>query len=187
MGELSDVELVAQFRAGDARALEALCVRHESALYYFLLGLVRDHHLAEDLLQETFVRALERLEEVDPNHLRGWLFTVAYHQAMLVKRRRKNRAFSPEAQPPSLPDPGPEPDVAAEQQDDARRLRELLSQLPLAQQEVIRQRVYEGKRFRDIAATLGCPLNTALARMHEGLKRLKLLWNENHERTRTPR
>jgi RNA polymerase sigma-70 factor (ECF subfamily) len=183
MGEASDVELVARFRAGDASALDTLCVRHESALYYFLLGLVRDHHLAEDLLQETFVRALERLEEVDPNHLRGWLFTVAYHQAMLARRRRKRRMHSPAPAPASLPDPGLEPDVAAEQMDDARRLRELLAQLPLAQQEVIRQRVYEGKRFRDIAATLGCPLNTALARMHEGLKRLKMLWNENHART----
>ena len=38
----------------------------------------------------------------------------------------------------------------------------------------------EGKRFREIAASLGCPLNTALARMHEGLKRLRLLWEQNH-------
>ena len=46
--------------------------------------------------------------------------------------------------------------------------------------EVIRQRVYEGKRFREIAETLQCPLNTALARMHEGLKRLRLLWEKDH-------
>jgi RNA polymerase sigma-70 factor (ECF subfamily) len=58
-------------------------------------------------------------------------------------------------------------------------LHELLARLPAAQQEVIRQRVYEGKRFRDIADTLGCPLNTALARMHEGLKRLRSLWGQD--------
>ena len=46
--------------------------------------------------------------------------------------------------------------------------------------EFIRQRVYEGKRFREIAADLHCPLNTALARMHEGLKRLRLLWERGH-------
>ena len=59
-------------------------------------------------------------------------------------------------------------------------LRELLDLLPPPQREVIRQRVYEGKRFREIAADLECPLNTALARMHEGLKRLRLLWEQNH-------
>ena len=45
---------------------------------------------------------------------------------------------------------------------------------------MIRQRVYEGKRFREIAESLDCPLNTALARMHEGLKRLRRLWENEH-------
>jgi RNA polymerase sigma-70 factor (ECF subfamily) len=59
-------------------------------------------------------------------------------------------------------------------------LRQLLDRLPVAQREVILRRVYEGKRFREIAADLDCPLNTALARMHEGLKRLRLLWEKEH-------
>ena len=55
------------------------------------------------------------------------------------------------------------------------QLRDLLDRLPAGQREVIRQRVYEGKKFREIAASLDCPLNTALARMHEGPKRLEHL------------
>ena len=77
-------------------------------------------------------------------------------------------------------DPATGPFDSLARQDEARRLRDLLEQLPAAQREVIRQRVYEGKKFREIAETLGCPLNTALARMHEGLKRLRLLWGESH-------
>jgi RNA polymerase sigma-70 factor (ECF subfamily) len=57
----------------------------------------------------------------------------------------------------------------------ADRCRELLSQLPEPQREVIRLHLFEGKRFREIAEHLGCPLNTALARMHQGLKKLRLL------------
>jgi RNA polymerase sigma-70 factor (ECF subfamily) len=178
MAALTDAELLARFRAGEAPALEQLFERYEAPVFQFLMGILRDHHQAEDALQETFVRALERLEGVDPEHLRGWLFTVAYHQAMLSKRRRKNLPC-PLAQNGTA-DPGPSPSLRAEQGDDARRLRELLGRLPVAQQEVIRQRVYEGKRFREIAAALGCPLNTALARMHEGLKRLRLLWEQDH-------
>jgi RNA polymerase sigma-70 factor (ECF subfamily) len=179
MADISDAELLTRFRSGDGAALERLLERYEAPLFQFLVGMLRHHHQAEDALQETFVRALERLDGVDPEHLRGWLFTVAYHQAMLARRGRKNRP-SGRVEPGRTPDPAPGPLLQAEQGDDARRLRELLRRLPDAQQEVIRQRVYEGKRFREIAAALGCPLNTALARMHEGLKRLRLLWEQDH-------
>jgi RNA polymerase sigma-70 factor (ECF subfamily) len=180
-----DADLLARFRSGDGGALEAVLARYEVPLFQFLVGILHNHHQAEDALQETFVRALQQVDGVDPDHLRGWLFTVAYHQAMLAKRKQKVRlAVSISAQGEETnglaPDREPGPLHLAEQQEEARRLRDLLDQLPPGQREVIRQRVYEGKRFREIADTLGCPLNTALARMHEGLKRLRLLWDQNH-------
>jgi RNA polymerase sigma-70 factor (ECF subfamily) len=180
MTDISDAELLSRFRSGCASALETIFERYEAPLFQFLVGILRDHHLAEDALQETFVRALERLDSVDPDHLRGWLFTVAYHQAMLSRRQPKARTVSVDRHNGTVKDPAPAPWLQAAALDDARRLRELLEQLPAHQREVIRQRIYEGKRFREIAAELHCPLNTALARMHEGLKRLRLLWDENH-------
>jgi RNA polymerase sigma-70 factor (ECF subfamily) len=180
MADISDATLLARFRAGDGQALEALLARYETVLFPFLVGILRDHHQAEDALQETFVRALERLDGVDPDHLRGWLFTVAYHQALLLRRRRKSSPADRLETSPTVAAPGPGPLEQAEGRDEARRLLRLLERLPAAQQEVIRQRVYEGKRFREIAADLRCPLNTALARMHEGLKRLRLLWEADH-------
>jgi RNA polymerase sigma-70 factor (ECF subfamily) len=181
MSDDSDAGYLARFRSGDARALDGIFARYEVPLFQFLFGILRDHHQAEDVLQETFVRALERLDGVDPDHLKGWLFTVAYHQAMLAKRRQKCRLSAAELIGDAFAeDPMPGPHLQAQQREEAGRLRALLEQLPLGQREVIRQRVYEGKRFREIAATLGCPLNTALARMHEGLKRLRILWEQNH-------
>jgi RNA polymerase sigma-70 factor (ECF subfamily) len=177
MADTADADLLARFRSGEGTALDALFERYELPLFQFLVGILRDHHLAEDALQETFVKALQRLDGVDPEHLRGWLFTVAYHQAMLTRRRRHPAA---PLVPQAVADPAPDPLRAAENGDDARRLLELLQRLPEPQREVIRQRVYEGKRFRDIAAAMGCPLNTALARMHEGLKKLRLLWEQGH-------
>jgi RNA polymerase sigma-70 factor (ECF subfamily) len=179
MNDEPDAKLIARFRSGDDSALTAIFQRYEVPLFQFLCGILRDHHQAEDALQETLVRALEHLDGVDDNHLRGWLFTVAYHQAMLYKRRQK-RFHNVEEQNDGVTDGQPNPSYLAEMRDDAERLRGLLEQLPPGQREVIRQRVYEGKRFREIADTLGCPLNTALARMHEGLKRLRLLWEQNH-------
>jgi RNA polymerase sigma-70 factor (ECF subfamily) len=175
----TDADLLRRFHAGEESALDLLFDRYETPLYQFLVGMLRDHHQAEDVLQETFLRALERLEGVDPDHLRGWLYTVAYHQAMLAKRRQKKH-FAPENDSPDQPDPSPGPGAKAEERERAGRMRLLLDQLPSNQREVIRQRIYEGKRFREIAAAMNCPLNTALARMHEGLKRLRLLWEQDH-------
>ena len=180
MSDESDASLIARFRTGDDSALNVIFGRYELPLFQFLYGILRNHHDAQDSLQETFFRAMEHLEGVDENHLRGWLFTVAYRQAMLVKRRGKRQHASVDEQDQAVSDAAPGPLFRVEQADDARRLRELLEQLPPGQREVIRQRVYEGKRFREIAEELGCPLNTALARMHEGLKRLRLLWEQNH-------
>src|SRR6516164_8003586 len=149
MAEPADALLLARFQSGDVRALDELLARHEAPLFQFLVGILRDHHLAEDVLQDTFVRALERLDGVDGEHLRGWLFTVAYHQAMLARRRQKSRPARPLEDEVSGREPAPEQE--AERRDDARHLQRLLDQLPAAQREVIRQRVYEGKRFRDIA------------------------------------
>jgi RNA polymerase sigma-70 factor (ECF subfamily) len=175
----TDAELVRRFQTGDGAALDLLFERYETPLFQFLVGMLRDHHLAEDTLQETFIRALERLDGVDAEHLRGWLFTVAYHQAMLAKRKLKHRPAAM-ADCQNQTDPLPQPDGQAMAREDAGRLRKLLESLPSGQREVIRQRVYEGKRFREIATHLNCPLNTALARMHEGLKRLRVLWEHDH-------
>jgi RNA polymerase sigma-70 factor, ECF subfamily len=174
----SDAELLQSFHSGQDGALDVLFDRYEAPLFQFLVGMLRDYHQAEDVLQETFVRALQRLEGVDPGHLRGWLFTVAYHQAMLAKRREKRPARDVNRH--EQYDPSPDPGAQAEQRENARRLRRFIDQLPAQQREVIHQRMYEGKRFREIAADLNCPLNTALARMHEGLKRLRVLWKRDH-------
>src|SRR5438105_10628717 len=123
---ISDGDLLVRHQAGDDRALATVFERYRTPVYQYLLGVLRDHHQAEDALQETFVRALERLEGVDPDHLRGWLFTVAYHQAMLARRRHKARLPSVHEPNGALADPGPAPWLQAAAHDDARRLRELL-------------------------------------------------------------
>jgi RNA polymerase sigma-70 factor (ECF subfamily) len=184
MGSWSDAELLRRLRAGEDAALDVILERFEKPLFLFLLGTLRDHHAAEDALQDTFIQALQQLDAVDPEHLRGWLFTVAYHQAMLTRRKRAARArHFPAAttSSDSIPaDPLNDPAELAISREEADRCRQWLDQLPEPQREVIRQRLYEGKRFRDIAADLGCPLNTALARMHQGLKKLRLLQEKNH-------
>src|SRR5271166_2629504 len=121
-----DGDLIASFRSGEARSLDVLLSRYETPLFQFLIGILRDHHQAEDALQETWCRALERLDGVDPDHFRGWLFTVAYHQAMLCKRRQKNKTEAKASLVSGhydfVSDPTPSPLSQAEGREDAQRL-----------------------------------------------------------------
>jgi RNA polymerase sigma-70 factor (ECF subfamily) len=175
----TDASLLARFRSGDAASLEQLFARYEEPVFRFLVGVLRDHHEAEDALQETFVQAIRKADGVAPDSFRGWLFTVAYQQAMLLKRKAKR--LPAQADDFSLLElVGEESTDTLAGAEDAREVRALLELLPDSQRAVIAARVFEGKTFREVAATLGCPLNTALGRMHDGLKNLRKLWEAHH-------
>ena len=179
----TDTVLLARFRTGDADALALLYARYERPIYLFLLGMLRRPHDAEDALQETFIQALRKSEAVAGETLRGWLFAVAHQQAVLAKRRAK-RVPSVAADELLRGLLGADDPVNAyESAERADLLRGLLDELPAVQQAVIRLRVFEGLRFREVAERLGCPLNTALARMHEGLKKLRSLWEARYAAT----
>jgi RNA polymerase sigma-70 factor (ECF subfamily) len=179
MAEPTDAELLARFQSGDESALDSLFGRYEGPVFRFLLGVLRDHHRAEDALQETFVQALRHTDGIDPGRFRGWLFTVAHQQAVLLKRKEKRLpAQADEFALLALVDARRSEPI--DRSDDARKVRELLERLPEIQRAVITARVFEGKKFREVAAALGCPLNTALARMHDGLRKLRQLWEARY-------
>ena len=176
----TDRLLLARFRTGDADALAVLYSRYEQPVYLFLLGMLRHPHDAEDALQETFIQALRKSDAVAGETLRGWLFTVAYRQAVLMKRRAKRLPHLAADELLAGWLGTDDPANACESAESAAVLRGLLDELPAAQQAVIRLRIFEGLRFREVAERLGCPLNTALARMHDGLKKLRLLWEARY-------
>src|SRR5229473_6211059 len=123
MADSLDAALLLRFRSGDSLALDELVERYEAPVFQFLLGILKDHHRAEDALQETFVRALSRLDGVDPDHLRGWLFTVAYHEALLLRRRQKTRAAEPLPATDDYADDAVDPFEEVARADQARHLQ----------------------------------------------------------------
>ena len=178
MCESGDLELLTRFRGGDDAALDSLFERYEGPIFRFLFGILKNHHAAEDATQDTFVQALRHADAVNPGTFRGWLFTIAHQQAMLQKRREKRVPVqTDESVLLGLMDRTSDTAGIA---DDARRIRELMALLPESQRAVIAARVFEGKKFREVAAALGCPLNTALARMHDGLKTLRQMWEARY-------
>ena len=151
----------------------ALYLAHGEELRRFLLGLVRDPALAADVLQTTFARLVERGHETREETRKAWLFRVAYHEAMAVRRREAvgDRVVR---------------DVAWQANGDAttaddrliryetvEMIREELASLRPEERQVVRMRIYEEKTFAVIAKELDIPLGTALARMRSALMKLR--------------
>lgn len=177
----TDAELIARVRAGEPAALGPLFDRYEGPLFRYLFGILKDAAAAEDALQETFVTALRKADGADGDTLRGWLFTVAHRLALVELRRRRGQAVaSDDAAVALLEGAGGNPAARAEARDTAAAVRRILDELPAPQQAVLRLRLFDGLRFREVAERLGCPLNTALARMHDGLRNFRARWEALH-------
>ena len=176
---LSDGELIARFKDGDATALDALVHRHEMALAGFLHRMVHDRALADDLFQETFLRIMRRLPSYrEEGRFTSWMFGIARNVALDALRRsrfeqelfRRPMASSPDqatAQPADegAADPRYGPDMQVERLEWAERLEAAIIDLPAEQREVVALRYGAGLTFREIAEITETSINTALGRM----------------------
>jgi RNA polymerase sigma-70 factor (ECF subfamily) len=151
----------------------SLFVKHAEELRRFLMGVLRDHELAADVLQITFAKAVELGHTAREESLKGWLFRVAFNEAIAQRRRLgvQSRANTELANRGPRDIPTPESYVLRGEA--VEQVRIAIQQLPAEQREVVRMRIYEEKKFIEIAAELGVPLGTVLTRMQLALKKLK--------------
>jgi len=162
-------DLIRGLQAGEAAAYERLVREYGDRIYRFVRRMVGDRS-AEDLTQEAFVRIHRSVASYEPGgSFDSWLFTIANNLCIdHLRRRREERALSEEHEP-----------AAARAADpvDARELRDALThaiaQLPPEQKQVFLLREEAGIPFREIARMTGCPLNTALGRMHYAMEHLR--------------
>lgn len=163
-------------------ALADVVRREREPLERFLLGLLRNRAETDDVLQQVFLKLLENWPSIRLETARSWLFTVAYHEAMAFRRRRKRQDAALEqlwARPVwACPRSPPAADVEATRHEDVAAVRRALAELPEAQREVVQRRVYGDQTFASIAAELNCPLGTVLTRMRLALKALARLLGE---------
>ncbi len=156
------------------KAIEQLYHSHASAIRAFLIGLLRNPELAEEVQQSVFAKALESGHAVQPERFRGWLFRVANNEAMLLKRREgvDRRAMKKVAASIGRQETQGSVLDRMSAKELAERVRKALKEIPEAQQEVVRLRMYEGLKFAEIAEQTGASLNTVLTRMRLALGRL---------------
>ena len=166
--------------------------KHASALTSFLLGILRDHATALDVLQTTFTKLLEKGHSIQQtSSVKSWLFKVAFNEAMVVKRktavhRRHAESIAWKVDLSAGADKGNDFRLSQSlhsiiQQENIEQVTEALSQLPENLQDVVKKRIYEGLKFKDIAIELDIPLGTALARAQLAFKKLEPLLRQVNE------
>jgi RNA polymerase sigma-70 factor (ECF subfamily) len=135
-------------------------------LYGFALSLCRDRATAEDLVQETYVRALQARRRPEPHDsVRPWLFTILHNVWRNQRRRSATLSLDENEAARSLPDGGPDPAETLDREADVARLRAAIDALPAAFREVVMLRFAEGFSYQEIAEVLCCPAGTVMSRL----------------------
>ena len=126
-------------------------------------------------MQTTFTRLVERGHETQPETRKAWLFRVAYHEAILLRRRDAvgDKAVRRVAWRGNADQVRTHPTEALVQLETVEEVRAAIASLPPEQRQIVRMRVYDEKRFVDIAEELKIPIGTALGRMRAALKKLR--------------
>ncbi len=176
---VSDEALVELLRAGDSQAGQALVGRHSEPLLRYLQRLTGSAQQAEDLHQQTWLGVLEHLDKFRPqahgSAFKAWLFRIATNKANDQWRARGREETARQGLRLVTEEVGPDASFRMDASEQENKLRRAIGQLSEQQRAVVLLRYYSNLKFVDIAETLGCPLNTALGRMHKAIQKLKSL------------
>jgi RNA polymerase sigma-70 factor (ECF subfamily) len=178
--EKTDEELVSRYLNGDVTAFEDLFQRYQRPLYGYIRQMVGNPADAEDVYQETFLRAIKALPNYrHQNKFRAWLFRIARNMVIDRVRRRRDQLSYEGGDGDSLTlketlacnRPGP--DQSTIHQEIGMRIWQEVDRLPDNQREVFLLRYKSGLTFKEIANLQGSPLNTVLGRMHYAVLKLR--------------
>lgn len=168
---MDELTLARRARRGDAGAFDQLVLRFHGPLYRFCWRLLRSPD-AEDVAQDTFVRAFVHFERFDPDRpMLPWLIAIARRRCLDLLRRRKMTTDVETAPAIADPAPGPEADASVRQQ--LTRVEEALADLPEGPREAIVLFHLEEMSYREIAAALEVPIGTVMTWLHRGRAQLK--------------
>jgi RNA polymerase sigma factor (sigma-70 family) len=180
---MNDNELVQQFIEGDQTSLEILIHRHKNRVYSYILLIVKNQELAEDIFQETFIkviRSLKRGKYVENGKFVSWVLRISHN--LIIDHFRKEKLQGTVSNDSMEMDIFNSRRYAEDTIEDhivntqiLYEVKELIKELPEDQQQVIHMRHYMGLSFKEIADQTGVSINTALGRMRYALINLRKL------------
>ena len=185
---MADEALALLYVGGDNRAFDELLARNQQKLYNYILFVVRDPELANDVFQETFVKVITRLQEVrytDSGKFSFWLSKIAHNVIMDTFRQQKSEHIVEASEDNDLNKLRRQDLMEMNRENEyvntqiMKDVRHLMDTLPAPQREVVYMRYYQDMSFKEIAETTGVSINTSLGRMRYALINMRRLAKEH--------
>jgi RNA polymerase sigma-70 factor (ECF subfamily) len=171
----TDEALIGRVATGDRLAMQVLFARHHVRVYRFVLRLVRDPALAEDLISEVFLEVWRKAGKFEARSAAAtWLLAIARFKALSELRRRSDDELDDVAAG-AIEDPADDPQVAVEKKSRDALLHRCLAQLSRQHREIIDLIYYHEKSVDEVAEIVGVPTNTVKTRAFYARKRLSEL------------
>jgi RNA polymerase sigma-70 factor (ECF subfamily) len=168
----TDEMIIERISQGDRPAMRTLFARHQTRIYRFVLRLVKNEAVAEDVVSEVFLDVWCQAGRFEGRStVSTWLLSMARFKAISTMRRRQNLELDADVIA-NIPDPADDPEMSLAQNCDAILLRRGLAQLSPAHAEVLDLVYYHGKPIAEVAAILGIPEPTVKTRMFYARKKL---------------
>ena len=172
---LSDETLIAQVVSGNRLAMRALYARHHLKVYRFVLRILRDGALAEDVVSEVFFDAWQHAARFEGRStVSTWLLGICRHKALTAANRRPTESIDSEMVM-NVADTANTPEAELGQKDTGTVIRRCLAALSPEHAEMIDLVYYQEKSIKEIVEILGIPENTVKTRMFYARKRLAAL------------
>ena len=191
LNKMADEELALSYIEGDNRAFDLLLSRNQSKLFSYILFVVRDRDIANDVFQETFVKIITRLQQgkySPTGKFAAWTMRIVHNVIMDWYRAQKADKIVEAPRENDLSNIGGadvqigniENEFVSSQT--LSDIKKLMNHLPAPQREVVFMRFYQEMSFKEIAETTGVSINTSLGRMRYAILNLRRMVRE-HELT----
>lgn len=168
----SDADLIGRIASGDRLAMQVLFSRHHVRVYRFVLRLIGNETVAEDLISEVFLDVWRQADRFEGRSaVSTWILAIARFKALSAMRRRSEEALDDHAAA-ALEDPADDPEIAVQKKDKGDVLRMCLQSLSPEHREIIDLVYYHERSVEDAAAIVGIPENTVKTRMFYARKKL---------------
>lgn len=188
LNTMTDDMLVTLYSTGNDKAFDELLARYQQKLFSYIYFIVRNQELAEDIFQDTFVKAITTLKQgryVPDGKFGAWLTRIAHNLVIdsFRQERNENTISNDEVEGDlfnnvGLCDDNVEMQMVADQT--LVDVRRLVDALPDNQREVLYMRYFQDLSFKEIADITGVSINTALGRMRYAILNMRRLVEEKH-------